>query len=88
MADYSITLPNIRLQDGSIYFDVADENGGTVEQEQPYTFEAGQIAFDDEAGNMAVFDLLEDGNIMMSMFLKEEGDQMLCITVFLVPADA
>ena len=35
-ADYSITLPNIRLQDGSIYFDVADENGGTVEQEQPY----------------------------------------------------
>ena len=37
---------------------------------------------------MAVFDLLEDGNIMMSMFLKEEGDQMLCITVFLVPADA
>jgi hypothetical protein len=87
-ADYGIILPDIRLQDGSIYFDVADENGGTVEHGQPYIFEAGQIAFDDETGNTAVIDLLEDGNIMMSMFLKEEGDQMLCITVFLVPADA
>ena len=87
-ADYNITLPDIRLQDGSIYFNVADENGGTVEQGESYTFEAGQIGFNDEAGNTAVIDLLADGNIMMSIFLKDEGDQMLCITAFLVRADA
>lgn len=87
-ADYNITLPDIRLQDGSVFFDVADENGGTVEHGQAYTFEAGQIGFDDESGNNAVIDLLEDGNIMMSIFLKEEGDQVLCVTVFLVRADA
>ena len=86
--DYNIIVPNIRLADGKIYYDSVDENGEAVEHGEPYTFEAGQIGFSDETGNLAVIDLLEDGNIEMSLFLKGEGDQVQCITVYMIRADA
>ena len=86
---WTVTIPAVRVEDGKIYYDTVNDKGETVEYGQVYTFDAGQIQFIDEDGRTAVLELLEDGNPVMSRFLPQEGsEEVLCITAFMVRADA
>ena len=82
-----ITVPTIRIEDGKLYFLSEDGNGGTTEKEYACAFEAGQLQGEDE-GVTYCFDTLEDGNIVMSMFVPGENEEVICISLFLVhPAE-
>ncbi len=84
--DYNF-MPYI-IADGMVTQDVQQENGEFVTVEMPYTFEAGQLLGKDGSGRDFVIELLEDGNIVMSVFFPGEGDALTCLSVFLVhPAE-
>ena len=84
--DYNF-MPYI-IADGMVTQDVQQENGEFVTVEMPYTFEAGQLRGKDGGGRDFVIELLEDGNIVMSVFFPGEGDTLTCLSVFLVhPAE-
>ena len=77
-----------RIADGKIMQDLQQDNGEFTTVEYPYVFEAGQLQFTDNNGVDGVFELLEDGNIVMSLFYPGEGDTLRCLSVFLVhPAE-
>ena len=77
-----------RIADGKIMQDLQQDNGEFTTVEYPYVFEAGQLQFTDNNGVDGAFELLEDGNIVMSLFYPGEGDTLRCLSVFLVhPAD-
>ena len=68
--------------------DIQDENGEFHTVEDAYTFEAGQLQGTDEIGTDYVVEPLEDGNIVISVFLPGEGDEIQCLSVFMVHPDA
>ncbi len=74
---------------GVIKQDIQNENGEFTTQEIPYTFEAGQLqGADEDSGLNYAVDLLEDGNIVMSLFIPAEGDTFGCLSIYLVhPAE-
>ena len=54
----------------------------------PYTFTAGQLQATDASGRDIVFELLEDGNVVLSVFFPGEGDTVSCLSVYMVhPAE-
>lgn len=59
-----------------------DENGERTES-YDYTLKSNQLLVTDD-GIEAVFDKLEDGNLVMSMFIPSEGDAKICVSFFLV----
>ncbi len=71
------------IKNGMITQDIQQENGEFVTVEMPYTFEAGQLQGKDGSGRDFAVDLLEDGNIAMAIFFPGEGDEVVCLTVFL-----
>ena len=76
------------IADGKIMQDVQNEYGEFVTVEMPYTFEAGQLQGKDASGRDFAVELLEDGNIVMSVFFPGEGDAVICLSVFLThPAE-
>ena len=76
------------IADGKIMQDVQNEYGEFVTVEMPYTFEAGQLQGKDASGRDFAVELLEDGNIVMSVFCPGEGDAVICLSVFLThPAE-
>lgn len=84
--DYNF-MPYV-IADGKVSQDIQQENGEFVTIEMPYTFEAGQLQGEDGSGRAFVVELLEDGNIVMSVFFPGEGDEVICLSVFLVhPAE-
>ena len=84
--DYNF-MPFI-IGDGKITQDLQNEYGEFVTVEMPYTFEAGQLQGKDGEGRDFAVDLLEDGNIVLSVFYPGEGDTLTCLSVFLVhPAE-
>lgn len=72
------------IKNGMITQDIQQENGEFVTVEMPYTFEAGQLQGKDGNGRDFAIDLLADGNIALALFYPGEGDEVLCLTVFLV----
>ena len=77
-----------RIADGKIMQDIQDENGEFRTVEAEYTFEAGQLQGKDGSGLEYAVELLEDGNIVLSVFVPGEGDAMRCLSLFLVhPAE-
>lgn len=64
-----------------------DDKGETVETPIPYNFEAGQLQSTDGAAQSFAVELLEDGNIVVSLFVPGEGDVLKCISVFMVRAE-
>ena len=73
---------------GMITQDVQNEYGEFVTVEMPCTFEAGQLLGKDRDGRDFAVELLEDGNIVMSVFYPGEGDTVICLSVYLVhPAE-
>lgn len=84
--DYNF-MPYV-IADGKIMQDIQDENGEFHTVEAPLTFEAGQLSGVDGAGYSFVFDLLEDDNIVLSIFIPGEGDEMQCLSLFMKHPDA
>lgn len=82
-----VTVPTFTIEDGTLRFTDDDGNGGTAEKEIACVFDAGQLQGEAE-GVSFVFELLVDGNIVMTYFLKGEGDETICLTLFLVRAEA
>ena len=76
------------IGEGKVSQDLQKENGEFVTVEMPYTFEAGQLTGEDAAGRTFVVELLEDGNIVMSVFFPGEGDMTTCLSIFLVHPEA
>ena len=72
------------IADGKISKDVESGEGEFHTIEMPYTFEAGQLQGQDDKGRVFAVDLLEDGNIAMATFFPGEGDETICVTVFMV----
>ena len=85
---YNLTVPTIRIEDGSFCYSDTGEGGETVEKEYACTFQAGQLQGEDEAGLSFCFDLLEDGNITMAIFLPGEDDTPIEVDIFFVRASA
>ena len=76
------------IADGKVTQEVENEYGEFQTVEMPYTFEAGQLQGQDASGRDFVFELLEDGNVVMSVFFPGEGDTVVCLSVFMMrPAD-
>ena len=69
-------------------FEGTNENGETVREEYPYTIENSQLECLDNEGQIFLFELLEDHNICLSVFVPGEGEETICITIFMVRADA
>ena len=73
----------MRIADGKVTSIFTDEQG---EHETPseYTLESNQLLVTDEDGVDAVFEKLEDGNLVMSIFLPGQGEIPVCVSFFLV----
>ena len=85
---YDFNFMPYTIADGKVMQDVQQENGEFVTVEMPYIFEAGQLQGKDANGRDFVIELLEDGNLVMSTFFPGEGDEVICLSVFLVhPAE-
>ena len=80
---YDFVFMPYRIADGKISQDVQNEFGEFVTVEAPYTFEAGQLQGVDANGRSFAVELLEDGNIVLSVFYPGEGDAVTCLSVFL-----
>lgn len=77
-----------KIGDGKITREVQNQYGEFVTEESTYIFSAGQLQGDDYKGHPFAVDLLEDGNIVLSVFYPGEGDTMTCLSLFLVhPAE-
>ena len=75
------------IADGKITKEVQNENGEFSTVEIPYTFEAGQLQGTDEKGRSFAIDPLVDGSIALAVFYPGEGDEVICVTLFLVHPD-
>ena len=84
--DYNF-MPYV-IADGKISQDLQNENGEFTTVEMPYVFEAGQLQGTDAAGRSFAVDLLEDGNIVLSVFYPGEDDSVICLSIFLVHPEA
>ena len=66
-----LNIPPIRIADGQIINIVTDEQG-EHEAAEKYTLDSNQIQFTDGQGVEAVIDKLEDGNIVLTIFIPRE----------------
>ena len=85
---YDFNFMPYTIADGKVMQDVQQENGEFETVEMPYIFDAGQLQGKDANGRDFVIELLEDGNLVMSTFFPGEGDEVICLSVFLMhPAE-
>ncbi len=80
---YDFNFMPYTIGEGKITQDLQNENGEFVTTEMPYTFEAGQLQGKDGSGRDFAVELLEDGNIVLSVFFPGEGDGVTCLSVYL-----
>ena len=78
-----LAIRPVRIAGGKVINIVTDE-AGEHEVSAEYTLENNQILFTDEEGIEAVFEKLEDGNLVLSLFVPAEGDTPVCVTYFMV----
>ena len=77
------TMP-IVIGEGKITQDYQQENGEFTTIEMPYAFESGQLQVENAGEQSFVVELLEDGNIVVSLFIPGEGEALKCISLFMV----
>ena len=82
-AEFGISVAPMHIADGKVTITYTDENG-TREEVRDYTLENNQLLAKDETGSEAVFEKLEDGNILMTLFVDGEGDEQICISFFMI----
>ena len=85
---YDFNFMPFVIGNGKITQDRQQANGEFVTVEMPYTFEAGQLQGQDASGRNMVVEQLEDGNLVMSVFFPGEGEQVVCLSVFLKHPEA
>lgn len=84
---YGFNFMPFVITEGKISQDIQNDNGEFSTEEMAYTFEAGQLQVTDDGVN-CVFELLEDGNIVMSLFIPNEDGTNSCLSIFLMhPAE-
>ena len=85
---YDFIFMPYRIADGKVMQDIQNDYGEFSTVEMPYAFVAGQLQGKDASGRVFAIELLEDGNIVMSVFFPGEDDGVICLSVFLMhPAD-
>ena len=76
------------IGEGKITQDIQNEYGEFYTVEMPYVFETGQLLGTDGSGRDFVVELLEDGNIVISVFYPKADGTVTCLSVFLMhPAE-
>ena len=86
-ASYGISVPAFRIEDGILYYTDESGEGGAVQNGYACVFEAGQLQGEIEGVQFCI-DTLEDGNIVMSVFQKGENEEVICVSIFMVRAEA
>ena len=71
------------IADGKVTSFFTDEEG-EHETSVEYTLENNQILFTDGSGLDAVFEKLEDGNVVLTVFVPGEDDTLTNVTFFMV----
>ena len=77
-----------RIADGRIYMDTEGEDGETYTDEMEITVESNQLLGSDSDNLDFVIEKLTDGNIVLSIFVPGEDGTVLCVSVFMVPAES
>ena len=77
----------IHIAGGKVSHTFTDEQG-THEVSTDYTLENNQILFTDGEGIESVIEKLEDGNIVLSIFVPGEGETLSCVSYFMVHPEA
>ena len=82
-----LAIRPIRIAGGQVINVVTDEEG---EHEVPaaYTLESNQLLFTDGDGIEAVIEKLEDGNIVLTVFIPREDETVSNVTFFMVHPEA
>ena len=75
------------IADGKISQELQNEYGEFVTHEMTYVLEAGQLQAKTEDGRDFVVELLEDGNIVMSVFYPDEDGTVICVSLFMAPIE-
>lgn len=81
---YHYNFMPILIGEGMIGQEIQQDNGEFYRAEVPYTFEAGQLLATTYEDLELVAELLEDGNIVISVFLPGEGDTVTCLSLYMV----
>ena len=81
--DFGFNFMPLVIGDGMLKQDVQNMYGEFETMEMPYTFEAGQLQCEEEGGRSIVVELLDDGNIVVSVFFPGEGDETVSLSVFM-----
>jgi len=88
VVEYGFNIRPIRIAEGKVINIVTDDEGEQHEAAEEYTLENNQILFTDGQGLDCVFEKLEDGNIVMSVFVTGEDETVNCVSFFMVhPAE-
>ena len=77
----------IRIASGKVSHTFTDELG-EHEVSAEYTLENNQLLFTDGEGLETVIEKLEDGNIVLSIFVPGEGETPSCVSFFMVHPEA
>lgn len=85
--DYHFGFEPIDIADGKLTREIQDDNGEFHTAELDLTFDCGQLSGEDGQGYSFVLELLEDGNIVLSVFIPGENDEMQCLSLFLQHPD-
>lgn len=83
-ADFGYNFMPYIISKGKVTQDIQQENGEFKTEEAVYAFEAGQLQCVDDEGQEFVVELLEDGNLVMSVFTAGNGDNIHCLSIFLI----
>ena len=78
-----LVIHPMRIADGKVTSFFTDEEGEHAESVE-YTLENNQLLFTDGEGIEAVFEKLEDGNLVLNIFVPGEGDAVNSVTFFMV----
>ena len=82
-----LAIHPMRIADGKVTITFTDEEG-EHETATEYTLESNQLLFTDSEGVEAVFEKLEDGNLVLSIFVPTEEEAPACVTFFMVHPEA
>ena len=82
-----LAIRPIRIADGKIIITVTDEEG-EHETSEEYKLENNQILFTDNEGVEAVIEKLEDGNIVLTVFVPKEDETVTNVSFFMVHPEA
>ena len=83
----NLAIPPLRIAGGQVITIITDAEG---EHEAPgaYTLENNQLLFTDGEGIEAVIEKLEDGNIVLTVFVPKEDETVTNVSFFMVHPEA